>query len=96
MNVVLRILILLVIFAVSFQGIAARAEYRVFKLEITSEDGKSREVTTTLDHLQYRQLHPLNKGESVKYTDTWMCWENTSNRAPCVKLEKGAGTTPSS
>ncbi len=91
-----RIWLLAILFTlVSFRVAPVWAEYRVFKLEITTEAGKSRTVTTTLDQLQYGRVYPLNKGESVQYTDSWMCWENTSNRAPCVKLEP-ASATPSS
>ena len=67
----------------------AFAEYRAFELEIQNpETGQSRVVTTTLDHLQYAQIHPLQPGETVLYKRSWMCWENTSRRAPCQPLSE--------
>lgn len=54
----------------------ASAEYRVFKLSISDENGAvQRQVLSTLDHLQYPTYYPLRPGEQIQYVDSWMCWE---------------------
>lgn len=63
--------------------VLAFAEYRVFQLQIDNvETGKTRQVQSTLDHLQYSRLYPLEKNEVITYVDSWMCWENTNNFRP--------------
>ena len=63
---------------------SAHAEYRVFKLQIMSADGaETREVLSTLDPDQYPGYHPLKEGETVSYTETWMCRGRTSERPLC-------------
>jgi hypothetical protein len=60
--------------AISLACGTARAELRVFELEITSStNGVSRTVITNLDHLQYASYYPLNKDETVILKDSWMC-----------------------
>lgn len=65
----------------------AGAEYRAFELKIENvEKSKVRTVITTLDHLQYPRLYPVEKDEIVTYVDSWMCRENMSNFRPaCPK-----------
>jgi len=73
----------------------AHGEYRIFQLQIeNTETGQSREVSSTMDHIQYPQVYPLNKGEVVRYLDSWMCWENTNNFRPaCQKTSLEANTS---
>ena len=63
----------------------AKAEYRVFELEITNPDtGKKRTVVTTLDPFQYIDYYHVLNRESVYYTRTWMCYGDTSGyKEPC-------------
>jgi hypothetical protein len=70
------------------------AEYRAFQLEI--DGGASRDVISILDQYQYPVYHPLNKGETIKYVDSWMCYENMSQfQKPCAKPDrKPAVATP--
>ena len=66
----------------------AFAEYRVFQLQIeNTESGKSRQVQSTMDHLQYPQYHPLEKNEVISYIESWMCWENTNNFRPACNKQ---------
>jgi hypothetical protein len=76
-------------------GIQSRAEYRAYELRIEdTEKSKSRTVLTVLDHLQYPQYYPLNKGETIAYVDSWMCFENMSFfRKICAKPDRRASST---
>lgn len=72
------------------------AEYRLFLLEIgpptkTNPDqspadekpnNQLRYVTSTLDPLQYKYYYPVQTGEIVTYTQTWMCRGRTGNGTP--------------
>ena len=74
----------------------AFAEYRVFLLEIgpttrsnpdqSPADEKPtaqlRYVASTLDPLQYKYYYPVQTGEMVTYTQTWMCRGRTGNGTP--------------
>jgi hypothetical protein len=74
----------IIVIVIVAAGMLARAEYRAYELSIDNEsNGKSRTVITTFDHLQYPQYYPLATGETVKYVNSWMCWENTGNRPIC-------------
>ncbi len=65
------------------------AEYRAYQLQIDAGDGKGREVISTLDQYQYPVYNPLNQGETIKYVDSWMCYENMSQfRKTCAKPER--------
>jgi hypothetical protein len=58
----------------------AQAEYRVFNLRITSNDGtQSRELLSTLDPDQYRGYHTVRADEKIFYTNTWRCKGRTSD-----------------
>lgn len=58
---------------------AAKAEYRVFILEITNtKQNTTRTIKSTLDPLQYQSIYPLAPNESITYTDTWRCRGNTA------------------
>lgn len=72
---------------------SAFAEYRVFELVIQNQETKTeRSVTSSLDPLQYPGYYDLRQGEIVMYTDTWMCWGDTSyQKKYCAKPE----TSPS-
>jgi len=62
----------------------ARAEYRVFLLQISSADGTDvKQIKSTLDPDQYRGYHPLKEGDRIFYTDTWMCRGRTSELPLC-------------
>lgn len=76
----------------------AQAEYRVFVLQITktavtspelAKDPKAepapptiRTLISTLDPEQYIGYFPLEEGETIKYTDTWMCTGRTGGFQP--------------
>jgi hypothetical protein len=63
--------------------VAVKPEYRAFLLKIENpRTGATREVQSTLDHIQYRRLYPLENDETVTYLDSWMCWENTGGFQP--------------
>lgn len=56
------------------------AEYRVFKLIIKdAETGLTREVLSTLDPFQYVGYYPVKDSESIDYTETWRCFEDSSH-----------------
>ncbi len=63
------------------------AEYRVFQLVIeNTTTKKKREFLSTLDPFQYTTYYPVLSSESISYTDTWMCWGDTSyNKDYCPK-----------
>jgi hypothetical protein len=62
-------------FFLLFWASIARAEYRVFELEITdSTNGAARSVTTTLDDFQYRFYNPIKPTEAITIKATWMCY----------------------
>ena len=71
----------------------AFAEYRVYQLEIeNSETGQTRNVQSTLDHIQYPRYYPLERDEVISYVDSWMCWENTNGFRPaCERTEADTG-----
>jgi hypothetical protein len=59
-------------------AIPANAEHRVFTLTITNTTtGQSRNVTSTLDDIQYPSYHPISKDETIAIADSWMCWERS-------------------
>ncbi len=64
--------------------IPAAAEYRMFLLQITGSDGKPKaQIRSNLDPDQYRGYYPLKEGETITYTDTWMCWDRTNDKPAC-------------
>lgn len=67
----------------------AHAEYRVFELLIQNTETKAeRTVINSLDPLQYPGYYDLGPNEIVMYTDTWMCWGETSYHTKyCPKPE---------
>lgn len=75
MRTLLTNLIYIAILAAGIGFVAsARAEYRVFVLKIEdSTTGQSRNVTTTLDHIQYPEYYPVRATEKVSISETWMC-----------------------
>jgi hypothetical protein len=73
-------------------SLQAKAEYRVFILEITSSDGNSvRQIESTLDPDQYPGYHPLKAGEKIRYTQTWMCRGRTGSLPTCPNPRSLAG-----
>ena len=76
---------------------AASAEYRAFQLMLRNvETGDEQIITTTLDHLQYRDYYYLGSSVEVLYQTSWMCWGNTSNHKPiCPAPEVTEATGPS-
>lgn len=68
----------------------ASAEYRVFVLNISNkETGESREVTSTLDPLQYKTYYKVEPGSKITYNETWMCRGNTGSfKSACEKPVK--------
>ena len=62
------------------------SEYRAYRLEVENlETGETREVVSTLDHIQYPQYYPLNPNETINYVESWMCWGRTSRRPACER-----------
>ena len=63
----------------------AFGEYRVFELKISNPDTKkTRTVVTTMDPFQYVDYFPVLARESIYYTNTWMCYGDTSKYTkPC-------------
>ena len=60
-------------------SVSVRAEYRVFELVITNTQTKAeRNVISSLDPFQYPGYYDLRQDEVVLYTDTWMCYGDTS------------------
>lgn len=61
------------------------ADYRVFRIRIEDPElGTSREEVSILDHIQYPQYYPLNKGEVIRLESSWMCYMNSSHgKKPC-------------
>ena len=50
------------------------AEYRVFIIHINNQTNKTqRQVRTTLDPEQFKQIFPLNNTELISYVETWLC-----------------------
>lgn len=73
-----------------------KGEYRAFLIEIRTPEGELvREVTSTLDPLQYRTYYPLPKEYSALYTQTWMCYGRTSHQPICPN-PKNEQRTPAS
>ncbi len=73
----------------------ASAEYRVFKLKITTAEGTSTEVLSTLDPEQYPRYYPLKITDKISYTETWMCRGRTSDfKEPCANPRAPASTEP--
>jgi hypothetical protein len=64
-------------------ALSANAEYRVFRLVITDatnpQDIKKREILSTLDPFQWVGYNTLKSSESIDYTDTWRCFDDTSD-----------------
>lgn len=66
----------------------ALAEYRVFLLEITTPSSdptqapEKRSLASTLDPVQYRGFYPLEPGQTIFYTDTWLCPGRTGGFKP--------------
>ncbi|MFZ3231572.1 MAG: hypothetical protein WA160_15295 [Pseudobdellovibrio sp.] len=74
----------------------ATAEYRVFKLQITTVATKQiRQFQSTLDPIQYANIYPLNKGETITYVQTWRCRGSTDHFKPhCVAPAANQNKTP--
>ena len=64
---------------------AARADYRVFILQISdASTGQTRTVTTTLDDLQYATYYPVHPNERVSIQTHWKCrnWRSDLSQDP--------------
>lgn len=79
----------LILFIILFP-VFSFSEYRAYELTIVNtESGKTRTIISTLDHIQYPQYYPLNKGEQAEYVDSWMCWHNSSHfKEVCKKPDR--------
>lgn len=56
------------------------ADYRVYELTITNTvTGEQRQVTSTLDQIQYPAYYPLQPNESINYKTSWMCYGNQAH-----------------
>ncbi len=83
------------------------AEYRVFLLEIGPRQSSApdqspagekpavalRYVTSTLDPLQYKYYYPIQTGDIITYTQTWMCRGRTGNGTPFCPNPKAKTAT---
>ena len=86
-----------VLIFISLTGGLAGAEYRAFRLRIFDPTLETeRFVLSTLDHVQYPQYHPLNRGELIEYAESWMCWENTAPARYTPICEKPTATADNS
>ena len=65
------------------------AEYRVFKLQfVNAKTNQIRQIQSTLDPEQYKNLYPLAQGEKLTYVQTWRCPGSTSHfKAHCLGPE---------
>jgi hypothetical protein len=73
---------------------SVQAEQRVYRLNIMKGETKVREVTTTLDHIQYPDYYPLGAGETVQYAESWMCWgRSEAFEPPCSPPTADAAPT---
>lgn len=88
---------------------AVWAEYRVYELEIESpapqtqpanqiaNQIKVRRIFSSLDDRQYPGYYPLAKGESIRYLDSWMCYQSGAGFKPyCPKPRPVVKTQPQS
>lgn len=67
-------------------SMVAKAEYRAFNLQISDAQKKPvRSISSNLDPDQYRDFYLLHPGESITYTETWMCPGRTSDFKPTCK-----------
>lgn len=74
----------LLIIATILLSSSVQAEYRVFRLVIKDSETKSqREILSTLDPFQYARFYTIKPTESLDYSDTWRCFEDTSNKEYC-------------
>lgn len=65
-------------FLILLLALPARAEYRVYELEISdSTNGAVRIATTTLDDIQYRFYNSMKLTERVAIKETWMCYQRS-------------------
>ena len=75
-----RLFLLALVFGIPFYAHIAKAEYRVHKLAILGPDGKiTKEVVSTLDHMQYAQYFEIPQNHHVQYEESWKCYGNTNN-----------------
>ena len=66
----------------------ARGEYRAYQLTITNEStGAQRTVLSNFDAIQYRDLYPVLKEETIQMEDTWMCYGDTS-KSPFAPIRR--------
>lgn len=66
-------MIKVILLVLSFSPFAV-SDYRAYRLEISKNGQKVREVVETLDHLQYPEYYPLQTGEEIAYIESWMCF----------------------
>jgi hypothetical protein len=53
------------------------------------ETGESRQVTSTLDPLQYKTYYKVEPGSKITYAETWMCKGHTGSfKTACEKPVK--------
>jgi hypothetical protein len=65
-------------FLILFFSIHSHAEYRAFLLTFKNDKGETvRTVKSTLDPIQYQDFFIVPQGQSLTYTDTWMCYGPT-------------------
>jgi hypothetical protein len=73
------------------------AEYRVHKLAIKDAAGVTvKEVTSTLDHLQYHEYFDVSPTQNVQLLDSWKCYDYTGDFKPHCPNPRDASRLPSS
>ncbi|MCE3009362.1 MAG: hypothetical protein LW875_01960 [Proteobacteria bacterium] len=68
-----------------FFSLLSSAEYRVFQLEVSHPDRpeEKKVILSNLDPEQYVGYYNLLPGETIVYTDTWMCRGRTNGKEFC-------------
>lgn len=81
----MRYFLFMMLFSFSAQG-----AFRLYKLKVTYRDPQlkrdvTKNVTTTLDHLQYEHYHSGYGRMKVELLDTWYCPGDTARKKLCKK-----------
>jgi hypothetical protein len=77
-----------------FTHLQMHSEYRAFLLAFKNDKGQIvKTVTSTLDPIQYQDFFIVPAGQTLSYTDTWMCLGPTMDfKNICPSPRAGAGT----
>ena len=89
----MKLLFLFLPLGILLAPLSGHAEYRVFRLEITSADGNVKSFLSTLDPDQYRGYYPLRPDDKISYVETWMCTGRTGDFATLCENPKATPPT---